>query len=152
MDVNATGVSSTVECVRSDNGTEFVRAEVVELVDRRGIRREYIPVGSPKYNGVVERHKTMTLELTMGSSLDAFRLFDDARLSSTGPLWAEACKCACDLLNMTARVGDKPEKHSPFRTFHGRTPFARLLPFLKPAFHHVKRTAKSEPTVDACST
>ena len=25
-DVNATGIPSTVECVRSDNGTEFIRA------------------------------------------------------------------------------------------------------------------------------
>ena len=39
-EVNATGVPSTVACVRSDNGPECVRAEFVELLDRRGIRYE----------------------------------------------------------------------------------------------------------------
>ena len=75
----------------------------------------------------------MALELVMASSLEAPRLFDDARLTSTGPPRAEACKYGCDVLNMTARVRE-------YRTFHGRWPFARLLPFLRPGFHHMKRT------------
>ena len=139
-DVNATGVSSTVECVRSDNGTEFVRVEFVKLLDHRGIQREYIPVSSPKHNGVVEQHIAMTLELARASCLEAPRLFGDARLPSTGPLWAEACKYACDVRNTTARVRDKSDMHSPYRKFYGRAPFARLVPFLKPGFHLVKRT------------
>ena len=56
----------------------------------------YIPVGSSKHNGVVERHISMTLELAMTSCLEAPRLFGDTKLPSTGPLSAEACK-----LNMT---------------------------------------------------
>ena len=83
-DVNATGVPSTVECVRSDNDTEFVRPEFVKRLDRRGIRREYVPVRSPKHNGVVDRHIAMTLELTMASRLEARRLFGGARLPPTG--------------------------------------------------------------------
>ena len=79
-DVNATGVPSIVECVRSHNATEFVWAELVELLDRRGIRREYIPVGLPKQNDVVDRHIAMTLE----------GLFGDMRLPATRPLLAEA--------------------------------------------------------------
>ena len=54
---------------------------------------------------------------------------------------------ASDVINMTARVGDKPDMLPPYRKFHGRAPFARLLPFLKPGFHHVRRTLKSEPKV-----
>ena len=53
-------------------------------------------------------------------------------------------------MTVTARVRDKPDMHSPYRKFHGRAPFARLLPFLKPGFHHVKRTLKSEPKAEAC--
>ena len=34
----------------------------MELLDRRGIRRECIRVGSPKHNGVVERHIAMMLD------------------------------------------------------------------------------------------
>ena len=149
-DVNATGISSTVENVRSDNGTEFVRAEFVELLDHRGIRREYIPVGSPKDNGVVERHIPMMLELGMTFCLKAPRLFGDARLPPTGPLWTEACKYGCDVLNMAVRVREKPDMYSPYRKFYGRAPFARLLPLLKAGFHHVKRTLKSEPKEEAC--
>ena len=132
-DVNATRIPSTVECVRSDNGAELVRAEFVELLDRRGLSREYILVGLPKHNGVVERHIAMTVEFARISWLEAPRLFGDARLPSTGPLWAEARN-----YDMTARVRDKPDMHSPYRKFHGRALFARLLPFLKPGFHHEK--------------
>ena len=54
-DINAKGVPSIVECVRLDNGTEFTNPEFVALLKERGIRREYTLVGSPKYDGVVER-------------------------------------------------------------------------------------------------
>ena len=121
----------------------------MELLDRRAIRRKYIPVGSPTHNGVVE-HIAMTLDLAMASCPEAPRLFGDTRLPSTGPLWAEACTYACHVLNMTARGRGKPDMHSPYRKFHGRVPFSRLLPFLKPGFHHVKRALKSEPNVEAC--
>ena len=82
----------TVDRVRSDRGTEFVRAESVELLDRRGIRREQTSVGSPKHNGLVERQIAMTLELLMAPCLDTPRLFSDARLTPTEPLEAEAGK------------------------------------------------------------
>ena len=79
----------------------------------------------------------------MASCLEAPRLFGGVPLPPTGPLWAEVRVCACDALNMMARVGDKPDKLSPYQTFHGRPPFPWLLPFLKPGFHHVRRTLKS---------
>ena len=117
----------------------------MELPDRRGIRCEYLPVISPKHNGVVERDIGMTLELAMASCLEAPRL----ALPSTGSFWAEACKYTCVVLHM-ARVRDKPDMHSPYWNVHGRAPFARLLSFLKPGVHHVKRTPKSDPEVEAC--
>ena len=75
--------------------------------------------------------------LYMASRLEAPRVFGDAKMPPTQPLWAEACKYASDVINMTAWVRDKPDMHLPYRKFHGRPPFARLLPFLKPGFHHV---------------
>ena len=149
-DVNAKGVPSIVECIRSDNGTEFTKPEFVALLNERGIRREYTPVNSPKHDGVVERRIAMTLELAMASRLEAPRLFGDAQMPPTQPLWAESCKYASDVINMTARVRDKPDMYSPYRKFYGRPPFARLLPFLKPGFHHVRRAHKSEPKAEAC--
>ena len=35
--------------------------------------------------------------------------------------------------------------HSPYRTFYGRVPFPRLLPFPKPGFCHVRGALKTEP-------
>ena len=81
-------------CVRSDNSTEFVRSNFVEMLDRRGIRRGYTAVGSPTRNGVVERQIAMLLDLAMAYCLEAPRLFGDAKLPPTGPPWDEACRHA----------------------------------------------------------
>ena len=80
-------------------------------------------------------HIAMALELAMASFLEASHLFGSARLPPTGPLCAEAFHHACDVINMTTRVREKPDMYSPHRTFYGRAPFARLLPFQKPGFH-----------------
>ena len=53
-DFKASGASSIVECIRSDNGTGSSRPLFVSLLNARGIRREYTPVNSPKHDGVVE--------------------------------------------------------------------------------------------------
>ncbi|CAM9987322.1 unnamed protein product, partial [Laminaria digitata] len=121
-DIRADGCPSVVECVRSDNDTEFLSAEFVAMLDSHGIRREYTPVASPKHDGVVERRIACTLELAMASCLEAKRLFDGEKLPATGPLWAEACHHASDVINMTARVKDKPDMLSPFQTFYCRAP------------------------------
>ena len=60
-DINARGAPSIVECIHSDNGTEFTKPEFAALLNERGIRREYTPVNSPKHDGVVERRIAMTL-------------------------------------------------------------------------------------------
>lgn len=48
------------------------------------------------------------------------------------------------------RVRDKSDMHSPYWKFYCRARFARLFPFLKPGFHHVKRTLKPEPQAEVC--
>ena len=126
-DVNAKGVPSIVEYIRSDNGTEFTKPEFVALLNERGIRREYTPVNSPKHDGVVERRIAMTLELAMASRLEAPRLFRDAQMPPTQPLWAESCKYASDVTNMTARVRDKPDMYSPVSYTHLTLPTKRIV-------------------------
>ncbi|CAM9512874.1 unnamed protein product, partial [Laminaria digitata] len=61
--IRADGCPSVVACVRSDNGTEFLSTEFVAMLDSHGIRREYMPVASPKHDGVVERRIACMLEL-----------------------------------------------------------------------------------------
>ena len=88
-DINAKGVSSIVECLRSNNGTEFTKPEFMDMLNQRGIRREYANVRSSKHDGVVERRIAMTLELAMASRMEASRLFLDAKIPrATQPLLA----------------------------------------------------------------
>ena len=56
------------------------------LLDDHRIRREYTPVDSPKYDGVVERRIDLVLEAAMASCLEAPRLFGGVPLPPTGPL------------------------------------------------------------------
>ena len=120
------------------------------LLDHHRIRREYTPVDSPKYDGVVERRIALVLRgrdgvLPGGSPSVRRRAFAADR-----PLWAEVCVHANDAINVSARVSDKPDMFSPYQKLYGRAPFPRLLPFLKPGFHHVKRALKSERKAQAC--
>ena len=149
-DIRAQGTPSIVKGLRSDNGTEFTNGEFVMLLDHHRIRREYTPVDSPKYDGFVERRIALVLEVAMASCLEAPRLFGGVPLPPTGPVWAEACVHASDAINVSARVSDKPGMLSLYQTLYGRAPFPRLLPFLKPGFHHVKRALKSEPKAQVC--
>ena len=149
-DIRADGCPSVVECVRSDNGTEFLNVEFRALLNSHCVHQELTPVASPKHDGVVERRIACKLELAMVSCLEAKRLFDGEKLPPTGPLWAEACHHASDAINMTTRVKDKPDMLSPFQTFYGRAPFARVLPFLQPGFHHLRRSLNSGPKAELC--
>ena len=112
--INAKGAPSMVECVLSDNGTEFTKPEIVALLNEGGIRREYTPIGSPKHDGVVGRRLAMTLDLataSMASRLEALRLLGDAKVPPTQPLWVEACRYARDVINMTAK-GQGQARHA----------------------------------------
>ena len=125
-DIRAHGNLCAVECLHSDNGTEFTKQEFVTLLGHHGIRHEYTSIDPPKHNSVAARGIVMTLELAMGSCPEPPRLFGGVPLPPTGLLWAEVCVYACDALNMMARVGDKADKLSPYQKFHGKPPFPRL--------------------------
>ena len=54
-EARANGTSSAVMAIRSDSGGEFFGEDFGELFRKRGIKQEFTPADSPKYNGVVER-------------------------------------------------------------------------------------------------
>lgn len=149
-DVRAQSTPFTMTCLRSDHGTGFTNQGFVSLLNRHGIRRECTPVDSPKHDGVVERGIDVTLEFPMATRLGAPRLIGGLPLPPIRRPWAEACTYAADVLNMTARARDKPDMLPPHHKRYCRAPFPRLLPFLKPGFHHVSRTLKSEANAQAC--
>ena len=148
--IRARGTPPIVECLRSDSGAEFTKGEFVALLNPHRVRREYTPVDSPKYDGVVERRIALVLEAAMASCLEPPRLLGGVPLPPTGPLLAEACVQARITTNASARVSDKPDIVSPFQKLYGRATFSRLLPFLKPGFHNLKRVLESEPKAKAC--
>ena len=78
-DINAKSRPSTVEYLRSDNGSELFIPEFVAMLNHHGIRREHTTVGSPKHDGVVERRIAITLGLAVASRLEPPRLLGDAR-------------------------------------------------------------------------
>lgn len=83
-------------------------------MDRWRICRKYTLVDFPEHDGVVERRIAVT------SCLEALRLFSGTPLPPTGPLWAEACAYASDVLNMTVKVKDTLDMLSPCQKRYGR--------------------------------
>ena len=67
-DMRARGTPSIVECLRSDNGTEFTKGEFVALLNHHSIGREHTPVDPPKYDGVAEWRIALVLEAAMASA------------------------------------------------------------------------------------
>ena len=67
-----------------------------------------------------------------------------------GTIWLEAWVWANDSINMQARPHDKPNSLSYFERFFQRAPPRRLLPFMMPGTHHVKRATKMDPKAEHC--
>ena len=79
------------------------------MFNPRRIRSDYERVGSPTHDSVVERRVAMMLELAV-----APRLFGNASILAMYPLWAGSCKYVRDMIDMTARVRDKPHMYLPY--------------------------------------
>ena len=54
-ELRADGTPSAVMAVRADNGGEVFGGDFGDLRRKRGIKQEFTPADSLKYNGVVER-------------------------------------------------------------------------------------------------
>ena len=75
-----------VRKIRSDNGTEFKNAILIEFCTDKGISGQYLAPETPQQNGVIER-KNMTLVET------ARTMLNEAKLPMY--FWAEAVNTAC---------------------------------------------------------
>ena len=99
-EVRADGTPSTAMAVRSDNGGEFFGGDFGELCRKRGIRQEFTPADSPKYNGVAERALALTNAAALATRLQAPKLYPGAPTYPS--LWAEAVSWASHAMNRTA--------------------------------------------------
>ena len=68
-EVRADGTPSVVMAVRSDNGGECFGGDFGKLCHKRGIKQEFTPVDSPKYNGVAGQVLAWTNDTTFAARI-----------------------------------------------------------------------------------
>ena len=120
-EVQADGTPSAVMCVRSDNGAEYFGGEFGTLCRKRGIKQEFTPSDSPKYNGVAERALALTSDTALAARIQAQVLYPGA--PSYTSLWAEAVSWVRNALNCTATKAN-PGNKSPYEMWYGSPPLA----------------------------
>ena len=104
-----------VKILRSDNGTEFKNAQMIDFCKLKGITQQFLAPGTPQQNGVVER-KNRTL-------IEAGRtMLEEANLPTY--FWEEAVSTACFTENCT------------LINRHGATPY-QSLKGKKPSLKHL---------------
>ncbi|GKC08530.1 ribonuclease H-like domain-containing protein [Tanacetum coccineum] len=91
---------------------------IENLVDHKGILRQFSVARTPQQNGVAERRNRTLIEA-------ARTMLADSKLSTT--FWAEAVNTTCYVQNRVLVV--KPHNKTPYELFHGRTP---TLTFMRP--------------------
>ena len=147
-EVQADGTQSAAMAVRSVNGGEFFRGNFGKLCRKRGIKLEFTPADSPKYNGVAEQALALINDTALAARIQVPVLYPDAPASPS--VWAEAASWACHVLNRTAttaNIGDK----APYGMWYGLPPPpGEAWPFLKPAICRVKRDNKGQPKAQDC--
>ena len=147
-EVRADGTPSAVMAVRSDNGREIFGGAFGELCRTRGIKQEFTPADSPKYNGVAERALGLINDAAVAARIQATELYPNA--PNYPSLWTEAASWAFHALNCTATTANPGDK-SPYEMWYGSpSPRGAVWPFLKPALCHVKRANKSLPKAQDC--
>lgn len=100
-----------IQCLRSDNGGEFMSDEFFQFCSNNGILRQMTCAGTPQQNGVSER------KLAHLTSMSRSWLHDK---SLPRELWAEAIRCACYVIN---RLPPWPGKDkSPFEILYETKP------------------------------
>ena len=129
---NSTG--HLIQALRTDNGGEYTSNAFRDYCLNNGIAREFAPPYTPQRNGVAERRNRSLLDITRSLLLDK---------ALPSPLWAEAVKAACDLLNL--RSTKKHPDKTPEELFSGKKPSISHLKFFgSPAYVSITKPARSK--------
>ena len=132
-DVRADGIPPSIQICRSDNGGEVSGKDFVKACRHFGIKQEFTPLHSPKFNGVAERGLAMIEATARAARIQAGHLYPNLNVPESEWLWAESMNWACYSLNRTCTTAN-PDKKSPCEMWFGKTPSINIYPFLKPAF------------------
>lgn len=124
---------TTLKAVRTDNGTEYVNAELTAFFKSKGVETQTTMPYTPEQNGTAER-LNRTLVNKVLPMLYAADLPTEA--------WAEAFVTANYLRNIAPASG-KPK--TPFELFYGRKPDVSILrAFGSTAYVHVPKEKRSK--------
>jgi transposase InsO family protein len=107
--------SHNVKVVRSDRGSEFVNADLLEFFNSKGIRHETSAPYSPQQNGRAER-----FNMSLKEKVRVLLLQAEAPQS----MWADALPTAVRLLNLRAVKG---RSATPYELMFGRKPSVHYL-------------------------
>ncbi|CAB1111781.1 unnamed protein product [Ectocarpus sp. CCAP 1310/34] len=141
-DYRTKGVPCEVYIARTDGGGEF-QGQFVEVCRIHGIKQEFTPPHTPKYNFLAKRALGLITDAALASRIQATQLFPDA--PNHPGLWTEAISCACHQLNCTATISNEGDK-SAYKMFHDSPPpVGSTYPFLKAAVFKSRTKAKSQP-------
>ena len=102
---------TTVLCMITDNGGEYIEAEVNKFFRSKGIRYLYTPPYSHQLNGVSERYNRTIQTMVRGMLID----YPDQHL------WGEACQVAVYLQNRLPH-SQLPQKKTPFEMLYQKQP------------------------------
>nr|GEY84033.1 hypothetical protein [Tanacetum cinerariifolium] len=105
-----------VQCVRTDNGTEFKNKTLANFLDEVGITQQFSAARMPQQNGVVERRNRTLVEA-------ARTMLIFANLPSF--LWAEAIATACFTQNRS--IIHKGFDKTPYEIMNKRKPNIKLF-------------------------
>ena len=81
-----------IKVIRSDNGREYFKTELIKFMNSKGILHQTTCLYSPQQNGVAERKNRYILEVTRSLLIDG---------NVPSHLWGEAMSFAVYLINRT---------------------------------------------------
>ena len=87
-EVRADGTPSAVMAVRSNSRGEFFGGNFRKLCRKHGIKQEFTPADSPKYNGVAEQALALISDTTLATRIQTLVMYLGAPAYPS--LWAEA--------------------------------------------------------------
>ncbi|GKD05691.1 putative ribonuclease H-like domain-containing protein [Tanacetum coccineum] len=112
-----------VKIIRSDNGTEFKKRDMLEFCGNKGIKQEYSNARTPQQNEVAERMNRTLIET-------ARTMLADSLLPTT--FWAEAVSTACYIFNRVKVT--KPQNKTPYELLFGHK---LIISYIRPFGCHV---------------
>ena len=147
-------VHGPVGSLRTDNGLEFVNDEFKDMLTKLNIKRELTPVDGAKRNGRAERKLSLITEGAGATWLEFPRHFPNLQFLRKAliwdKIWPEAFSWINDCINISARVGDRPDMLYPWEKLYGRRPTSPVLLFMVPGFRHANRKTKMHSKGEIC--